>query len=788
MLTQSTAIHHERIRISGLVQGVGFRPAVWQLAQEFNIQGEVRNDGSGVQIIAQSSPEKIQQMLSMLHSNPPLLARIDNIQREVIEATLNFEQFSISQSIANDIHTGMVADAATCDACLHEINDPQNRRYGYAFTNCTHCGPRLSIVKDLPYDRANTSMAEFTLCNLCQQEYNSADDRRFHAQPNACPHCGPKLWLSDNEGNIIHCEQPVIDTVALIKQGKIVAIKGIGGFQLACDASNEQVVGKLRKRKNRPHKALALMAGSLEQIKRYCHVSATEASLLQSPAAPIVLLDVTGSNSLLANNIAAAQKTLGFMLPNTPVHHLLMQNLQAPIVLTSGNVSNQPQCIDNQQVLDQLGHIADVFLMHNRDIVNRIDDSVVRKGHSQIHIYRRARGYAPVPVNMPEKLHNINILACGSELKNTFCLQRDGKATLSQHIGNLDNTKTFQDYLYNLKLYHQLFQFKPQAIAVDMHPHYQSSKYGRQLANELRIPLIEVQHHHAHIASCLAENNWYSENGKVIGVAMDGLGFGKDGSMWGGEFLVADYQKFERKARLKPVPMPGGNKASLEPWRNTFAHLHTHCDWSLISKQYSTVQVMLHLDEKPLKIISQMMKNSVNSPPSSSCGRLFDGVAFALGICPDRQSYEGQAAIELENLIDKNDWLNATAYPFAIENKKLLEINPAPMWSALLNDLNCTVSPSTIAASFHLGLAQAIAQTIQTISASTGIMTVALSGGVFQNISLLEACQKLLKKQSFTVLTQQQVPANDGGLSLGQVAIAAAQLGQKVSTEKEPCV
>lgn len=782
MLTQSHTAHHERIRIRGLVQGVGFRPAVWQLAQEFSILGEVRNDGSGVQIIAQSSPQKIQQMLSKLRTNPPLLARIDSIQREVIEATSSFDIFSITRSLVNDIHTGIVADAATCQSCLQDINDPNNRRFQYAFTNCTHCGPRLSIVKDLPYDRDNTSMAKFTLCELCQREYDTADNRRFHAQPNACPHCGPKLWLSDKNSNVIQTEQPLIDAVTLIKQGKIVALKGIGGFQLACDAGNQQTVQNLRTRKNRPHKALALMAGTLQQISQYCIVSTAEAELLESPAAPIVLLNTTGSKSSLATNIAPAQKTLGFMLPNSPLHHLLMQQLDAPIVLTSGNLFDQPQCIDNQQALDQLGHIADVFLLHDRDIINRVDDSVMRIADFQSHFYRRARGYAPVPIDMPGEFHTLNILACGSDLKNTFCLQRDGKATLSQHIGNLANPQTYDDYLYNLELYQRLYQFKPQAIAVDLHPEYQSSKYGRQLADELQIPLIEVQHHHAHIASCLVENNWSSEDGKVIAVAMDGVGFGDDDSVWGGEFLVADYLGFERMARLKPAPMPGGDQASREPWRNSFAHLQTHCNWLQVSKKYAALPVMQQLAKKPLSVLTQMMKNNVNSPLSSSAGRLFDAVAFALGICPDRQSYEGQAAIELENLIDIENWLAAPAYPFLIEQNDIIEINPAPMWLALLNDLESGVAPSTISARFHTGLAQVIAQTIQQISATTGITTVALSGGVFQNMSLLAACKKLLRQQSLKVLSQQQLPANDGGLSLGQAAIAAAQL-----TERKLC-
>lgn len=776
MTIASTDINQyaEKIRIRGLVQGVGFRPTVWQLAHQFSVHGEVRNDGSGVQIIACSRPQNIDRFIDKLNQQAPALARIDSIEREVITDVSTFDGFTIVQSVCSAVHTGMVADAATCKACLQDINDPENRRYGYAFTNCTHCGPRLSIVRQLPYDRAHTSMADFIQCKSCQQEYDSPDNRRFHAQPNACPDCGPKLWLADNTGQTIHREQVIQQLADYIQQGKIIAIKGIGGFQLACDAGNEHAVQQLRQRKNRPHKALALMASTQQQISQYCRMSPAEADLLESSTAPIVLLDKITAATKLADSIAPAQNTLGFMLPNSPLHHLLMAQLEVPIVLTSGNVYNQPQCIDNQQALDQLGHIADVFMMHDRDIVNRIDDSVTRVIDSDIHCYRRARGYAPAPIQLAEDFSGVNILACGSEMKNTFCLIRDGLATLSQHIGNLDNAQTYDDYLYNLALYQRLHQFTPQAIAVDLHPEYQSSKYGRQLAAELQIPLIEVQHHHAHISACLADNHWQPEQGKVIGIALDGLGFGSDNTIWGGEFLLADYQGFERGARIKPTAMPGGNQASLEPWRNTFAHLATHADWPQIATQFTDLAFIQQLKDKPLTTIEQMMSRGLNSPLSSSCGRLFDAVAFTLGICPERQSYEGQAAIELEALLDQHNWQDVEAYSFTIERNDLLEINPAPMWSSLLNDLQAGAEPSLIAARFHLGLAQVITRVATQLSADSGISSIALSGGVFQNKSLLQACQRLLQQQSFEVLIQHQVPANDGGLSLGQAAIAAA--------------
>jgi len=776
-------LHSEQIRIRGLVQGVGFRPTVWQLAQQHDIKGEVRNDGSGVLIVAQGHPEQINRLLQQLQINPPALARIDSIQRETLNVNIHFHEFSILHSLQSEVHTGIVADAATCSECLQDISEPSNRRYQYAFTNCTHCGPRLSIIRDIPYDRAYTSMAVFELCPACRAEYENPADRRFHAQPNACPDCGPQLWIEDNKGQKIPSEHPLDSSAELLRQGHIVAIKGIGGFQLACDAANHTAVETLRARKQRPHKALALMANSVSQIRQYCLVNNEQHKLLQSTAAPIVLLPLKQHAQPLSAAIAPAQNTLGFMLPNSPLHHLLCQQLERPIVLTSGNRSDEPQCIDNQQAQQRLQHIADYFLMHDRDIINRIDDSVVRVIHHQAHFLRRARGYAPRPIPLPEGfIKQPNILACGSEMKNTFCLIRDGQATLSQHIGNLENAQTYDDYLHNLELYQRLFRFQIQHIVVDRHPEYLSSKHGRQLAQDNDIPIDEVQHHHAHIAACLADNGWARHQGQVIGVVMDGLGYGDDGSIWGGEFLLADYQDYQRVARLQPVPMPGGVQSILQPWRNTYAQLQQLDDWPALQQRYADLPLMQALSAKPLNTLEQMIQRGLNAPLTSSCGRLFDAVAAAVGICADRVSYEGQAAIELESCITESALQQATPYTFTLQQHDLLQINPASMWRELLNDLQQGVPSAYISASFHQGLAQAIVDSVLRISQQSGIHTVALSGGVFQNQTMFRLCLALLQQQQLQVLFHQQLPANDGGISFGQAVIAAARATHRETT------
>ncbi len=767
----------EQLRVRGLVQGVGFRPTVYRLAREQGLVGEVRNDGDGVLITLQAEPQRITRFIDSLRHQCPPLARIDAIQQQPLYEDFIYRDFSIVESHYSEVHTVIVADAATCDACLDDLFDTGNRRHGYAFTNCTHCGPRLSIVNAVPYDRAHTSMVDFELCDACADEYSDPADRRFHAQPNACLDCGPRLSLCDRDGREIGATAAIASSARLLSEGFILAIKGIGGFQIACDARNQAAVAELRRRKQRPHKSLALLARDIGQVEEYCRLDAQELQILQSNSAPILILRRSQASSVLAGAIAPAQNTYGFMLPYSPLHHLLMRELEAPIVLTSGNTADEPQCTDNQQALDRLGAIADYFLMHDRDIVNRVDDSVSRVIAGQVSLHRRARGYAPAPLTLPlEFSQGGSILAAGGEMKNTFCLLKDGQAILSQHLGNLSNRLAFDDYIENLKLYRCLFQFSADAIAVDRHPEYLSSKHGMHLAQEGQLPLVTVQHHHAHIAACLADNGWESSRGKVIGVALDGVGFGDDDSVWGGEFLLADYRGYRRLGRFKPVPMIGANKASLEPWRNTYAQLQTHLCWQQLEQENPRLDLVDYLAGKPLGLIDQMMQNQLNSPLTSSCGRLFDAVAAALDLCRDQISYEGQAAIELEALVDANGLAKLPAYPFTLERGTLLEINPAPMWSALLDDIRQARPKSFIAGRFHLGLAQAIVDLVNELAAETGISTVALSGGVFQNASLLQLVTGGLSQTGLQTLVHRQVPSNDGGLALGQAVVAAARL------------
>ncbi|VAX06002.1 [NiFe] hydrogenase metallocenter assembly protein HypF [hydrothermal vent metagenome] len=765
----------ESIRITGIVQGVGFRPCVWRLAHELGLVGQIGNDSDGVLISIWGSQQARDDLLQALEKAPPALAIIENIIRRPLDSAAEIPaDFCIIESHMSKGCTGVAADAATCPDCLAEVLDPANRRYRYAFTNCTHCGPRLSIIKTIPYDRSHTSMAAFPICTQCQAEYDDPVDRRFHAQPNACPDCGPQLWLEDSAGHRLpeNKNSDVIEMAAdLIRAGHIVAIKGIGGIHLACDAGNEVTVASLRQRKHRDYKALALMARDLDMVKGYAELSESEAALLSDGAAPIVVLN-TGTQTLAAS-VAPGQNSLGFMLPYTPLHHLLMQHLPRPIVLTSGNLSDEPQTIDNQAARLKLQQIADYYLLHDREIVNRLDDSVLRIVDDQPRMLRRARGYAPQPIRLPAGFAtDINILAMGAELKNSFCLLQQGRVLLSQHIGDLEDAQRYQDYQHNVQLYRQLFDFTPAVIAVDQHPDYLSTQFGRALATEKNLPLIEVQHHHAHIAACMIEHNLPLNTDKVLGVVLDGLGYGDDGTLWGGEFLLADYQHCARLAHFQAVPLLGGAQASREPWRNTLAHLMNSLGWESVLKDYADLQIIRFLMDKPLATLQTMADKGLNSPPASSAGRLFDAVAAALGLCRESISFEGQAAIELEALAAHEFEQQAEyAYGFAQQNDVL---NWTPLWSALLNDLATGITVAKIAARFHHGIAAAVATTARRLCQQHKIQTVVLSGGVFQNRLLLERSSQLLRQQNFQVLSASAIPANDGGISLGQAVIAQA--------------
>ncbi len=764
----------ETIRITGTVQGVGFRPWVWRLAQECSLTGEVWNDAEGVMIRVWGRGLDRDRLVERLMAEPPPLARIESLVRSELDAGSMPQGFCILPSQSGEVRTGVTADAATCSDCLAEVMDPANRRYRYPFTNCTHCGPRLSIIRGIPYDRCNTSMAAFDLCERCRSEYEDPADRRFHAQPNACPECGPQVWLEDNQGQRLSADADVdvIETAARrIRAGAIVVIKGIGGFHLACDAGNAAAVERLRQRKQRDHKALALMARDVEMVRAYAQVDDRAAGLLQDQAAPILVLVAEGAP--LAPDIAPGQNSLGFMLPYTPLHHLLMQGMARPLVFTSGNRSDEPQAIDNAEAHGRLDGIADLFLLHDRDILNRIDDSVIRIMDDQPRFLRRARGYAPQPILLPEGFpRDRRILALGGELKNSFCLIQQGRAILSQHMGDLEDVATYGDYRHHLALYQQLYDFSPDLIVVDRHPDYLSSQLGQILADETGIPLLAVQHHHAHIAACMVEHGLGPADGKVLGVALDGLGFGEDGTFWGGEFLAVGYAGFQRLAWFQPLPMLGGAKAIMEPWRNTLVHLRAALGWDRLEAEFSQLDIVRYLNTKPLGILQAMAEQGLNSPKASSAGRLFDAVAAALGLCRDRAGYEGQAAIELEALAAAHfDHEAAAAYGFEERSGCLCW---QPFWSALMQDLKEGVAPGIIAARFHQGLAQAVVETAVRLCQQEGLTRVALSGGVFQNRLLLERTANLLRARSLTVLIPQQVPMNDGGLSLGQAAVALA--------------
>ncbi len=763
----------ERIRVRGTVQGVGFRPLVWRLARAAGLVGEVCNDGEGVLIEVHGGDEQIDNFLSTLRTSCPPLASIAAIERELFDADGIPDTFSIASSRDSLVSTQLPADAATCDACLADMATPGNRRFAYPFTNCTHCGPRLSIVRGIPYDRANTTMASFPLCVACAAEYDDPADRRFHAQPNACPDCGPMVWL-EVQGERTAARDDALQQAAMrIRRGEIVAIKGIGGFHLAVDAANADAVAALRLRKRRPAKPLALMARDVAQIRQWCKLSPDEAAALQSPAAPVVLLPRCDSSRQEACPLAPGQGNLGFMLPYSPLHHLLLAELDHPIVLTSGNLSSEPQCIDNNDARTRLQGIADAFLLHDRDIANRIDDSVIRTMGGTLRMLRRARGYAPEPVAMPAGFSaDIELLAMGGELKNTFCLVKNGQAILSQHMGDLSNFATGEDYRKNLDLFSRLYQHRPQAVVVDRHPDYLSSRLGDERASENNLALIEVQHHHAHVAACLAENGVPLNTTPVLGIVLDGLGYGDDGAIWGGEFLLSDYRQASRLASLRATPLPGGDKAMREPWRNLWAQLKIN--GLLDTALTSDLPLAAYLSAKPLATLDAMLEREINSPSASSTGRLFDAVAAALGICADEIQYEGQAAIELEALqVEVND---DSPYTFASEESGSMPvIDPAPMWQQLLEDLRRGVSLEIVSHRFHHGFAAALVEMGSRLVRQYSIDKVVLSGGVFQNRTLFDAVVAGFDTQ-LEVLTHRLVPPNDGGLALGQAAVGAARL------------
>ena len=779
------------IRVRGRVQGVGFRPTVWRFARDLSLAGEVHNDAQGVLIRVRGPRAAIDRLLQRLEREPPPLAHIESVESRAFEGALPAE-FNIVESVRGTARTEISPDAAMCAACAHEVGDPFSRRYCYPFTTCTHCGPRLTIVHAVPYDRAQTTMRGFDLCPACEKEYCDPADRRFHAETTACQLCGPKARLLRLDGSAVHFEQySMLEDVdaagTLIQKGEIVAIKGLGGFHLACDAANAAVVERLRQLKKRDAKPFALMARDLEVIRRFCAVRAEEEAALTGTAAPIVLLEADGPERL-PEAVAPGLRTLGFMLPTTPLHALVLRRLSRPVVMTSGNLSEEPQCTGDDDARKRLSGIASYALLHDRGIANRVDDSVVRSIGGKVRLLRRARGFAPAPIRLPPGFESAPaLLAYGAHLKSTFCLVRDGAAVLSQHQGDLDDALTFDDYRKNLALFTQLFDHQPAALVADRHPEYVSTKLARDRAERDALPLLLVQHHHAHVAACLAENQRALGAPPVLGIALDGLGLGDGGEIWGGEFLLADYRTSQRLATFKPVAMLGGDRAGREPWRNLYAHLMAEMGWAELTMNFNELEVYRSLAGRPRAVLDAMLRDGINSPKASSCGRLFDAVAAALGICPERQGYEGDAATRLEAMVDRGALENedeALAYPFTVPRLKpsgLPYLEPLGVWNAILGDLILKTPPGIIAARFHRGLGKVIVKLALKLAArdSEGgprFDTVALSGGCFQNRVLFEQVQRRLLALDFKVLSHAQVPAGDGGLALGQAAIAAALL------------
>lgn len=766
------------IRVRGVVQGVGFRPFVWQLAHQAGLAGTVANDGEGVHIVLCCDAVECAVFMQQLQLQCPPLARIHALESSPVQLEA-MDEFAIIASQQGDIQTGCAADAASCPQCLSELNDPVSRRYRYPFINCTHCGPRLSIVQSIPWDRPHTSMSVFTMCPACQAEYDNPADRRFHAQPNACPVCGPQLWLETPDGAEMLPPSEVFGYLQeQLSAGQILAIRGLGGFHLACDATNAAAVARLRQGKARPDKPLALMVANLEVLARYGQRTVEADQALQSPAAPIVLLDKV-ADCELPDAVAPGQAQLGFMLPSTPLHHLLFAALDVPLVMTSGNRSGQPQAISNDEARQRLAGIADLLVLHNREILNRLDDSVLRQTVRGPQLLRRARGYAPQPLLLPPGFEEAeDLLALGAELKNTLCLISAGQAILSQHLGDLSDAHSYDNWEQTIGLYRQLYQHKPALLAHDMHPDYRSSQYAFDQQRLTGIPLAAVQHHHAHIASCLGEHDYPRGGAPVLGICFDGTGYGEDGTLWGGEFLQVDYCRSTKLGGLLPVPLIGGSQAIREPWRNLFAQLEVAQPGQGWADRWSGFAA------RPLATLRAMVKKQLNCPLSSSAGRLFDAVAAALDCSFSTITYEGQAAIELEALA-RGCTVEVAGYPLARQHcDGLWQLDPAPMWRALLADLKADRPAAEIAMAFQLGLAEQSALLADQLAARQGLETVVLSGGVMQNQCFQQrlACQ--LQAMGYQVLLPQQLPANDGGIAFGQALVASARQLEFKGTEQ----
>jgi len=748
----------KRLKVNGIVQGVGFRPFVFQLAEKYGLKGEVSNTSYGVSIHIEGLPKQIASFKTDLSAKSPPLAHIVEIADHT-ETVKNCPDFAIVKSKGEaEISTLISPDVSVCGDCLAELLDPDDRRYHYPFINCTNCGPRYTIINDIPYDRPKTSMRHFKMCAACQAEYDDPTNRRFHAQPNACADCGPHVDLFDRHRNALSTEEPIGKAAELLKQGRILAIKGLGGYHLAVDAENSEAVRRLRSRKLREEKPLAVMSFDLASIRRYAVVGPEEQKLLNSIQRPIVLLRKKYPNRI-AEEVSPHNQYFGVILPYTPLHYLLLQHGFGALVMTSGNVSEEPIAIDNDDAFKRLADIADYFLIHNRDIYLRSDDSIVRHSAGARRFMRRSRGFVPIPLFLKKKVPSI--LACGAELKNTICLTKEDKAFLSQHIGDLENMATYDFLKLTVAHLTRILDIHPEIIAFDMHPDYLSTRYAREQQDIEKIP---VQHHHAHIVSCMAEHKL---EGLVIGLSFDGTGFGTDGTVWGGEILIVEENDFERAAHLAYVPMPGSTAAIKEPWRMAISYLqHSY------GEEFRNLDLpLLHSrDSETLTVISEMISKGVNSPLTSSLGRLFDGVAALTGI-RERVNFEGQAAMELEMLAADTA---ESIYEHEWESGEVYRILPAPIIRGVVKDIQMGLPAAEISARFHRTLIELFADLCDTIRSERGLDRVVLSGGVFQNSILLSGLIQTLTEKNFEVYSHRKVPTNDGGIALGQAIVAAA--------------
>jgi len=751
-----------RVEVDGVVQGVGFRPFVCRVARSLGLGGSVHNESSGVLIDVQGDVEAIAEFLDRIRNHQPPAAQPRRIRVADASPHPEVAMFSIEASVPTSAESGCPApDLAVCQECLGELRDRQDRRYAYPFLNCTDCGPRFTIIRRLPYDRERTSMALFTMCHACREEYEDVRDRRFHAEPTACPACGPRLALLDSGGQVVDVADALQGVVAALRGGQIVAVKGIGGYHLACDATTPGVVSELRRRKARDAKPLAVMVGSLEEARRLCVVSDPEAELLHSAARPIVLLErrSPGAGQAVADEVAPRLRHLGLMLPYTPLQHLLLERVDRPLVMTSGNRSDEPIAYEDGDALARLGGIADLFLVHNRPIEVRCDDSVARVVEGTPTVLRRARGYVPLAISLTHEAAE-PILACGGELKNVFALVRGREVFLSQHLGDLGDERAYRAWTDAIRHLQHLLELTPQVAAHDLHPGYRSTVYARMLDGVRHVP---VQHHHAHIASCLADNG---VDDRVIGVAWDGTGYGADGHVWGGEFLLADLEGFERVGSFQEVAMPGGEAAVREPWRMAAVFLQAAYGEAMEELDLAFVR---RLDRSAWRLLSRAAERGLNAPLTSSAGRLFDAVASILGL-RDRVDFEAQAAMELEVLAEPEADRVYAVNLEEIDGRMI--VRTPDIVRGVVEDILAGVGCDRIGSRFHATLADVIVKTCGRLRQRSGLDRVALSGGVFQNIRLSRLAVDGLGRAGFQVYTHHQVPPNDGGLALGQAAIA----------------